>query len=93
MHLAALMENKGQLIAMDIYANKLHELKRRAKRDGAYNIETRAIDTTKVIKKLHERADRVLIDAPCSGLGVLGRNPVPKWKPKIRVGCDVSGCT
>ncbi len=80
LHLAALMENKGQLIAMDIYANKLHELKRRAKRDGAFNIETRAIDTTKVIKKLHGRADRVLIDAPCSGLGVLRRNPDAKWK-------------
>ena len=80
LHLAALMENKGQLIAMDIYANKLHELKRRAKRDGAFNIEPRAIDTTKVIKKLHGRADRVLIDAPCSGLGVLRRNPDAKWK-------------
>ncbi|MFT7164180.1 MAG: 16S rRNA (cytosine967-C5)-methyltransferase [Flavobacterium sp.] len=38
------------------------------------------IDTTKVIKKLHQKADRVLIDAPCSGLGVLKRNPDAKWK-------------
>lgn len=80
LHLAALMENKGQLIALDIYANKLNELKRRAKRAGAFNIETRAIDSTKVIKKLHEKADRLLIDAPCSGLGVLRRNPDAKWK-------------
>lgn len=80
LHLASLMENKGQLIALDIYANKLNELKRRAKRAGAFNIETRAIDSTKVIKKLHEKADRVLIDAPCSGLGVLRRNPDAKWK-------------
>lgn len=80
LHIAALMENKGQIIAMDIYANKLKELKRRAKRAGAHNLETRVIDTTKVIKKLHESADRVLIDAPCTGLGVLRRNPDAKWK-------------
>lgn len=80
LHLAALMENKGQVIAMDIYGNKLKELKRRAKRNGAHNIETREIDSTKVIKKLYDKADRVLIDAPCSGLGVLRRNPDAKWK-------------
>ena len=80
LHMAALMENKGQVIAMDIYANKLKELKRRARRAGAFNIETRAIESTKDIKKLYGKADRVLIDAPCSGLGVLSRNPDAKWK-------------
>lgn len=80
LHLAAQMENKGQLIALDIYGNKLVELKRRARRAGAHNIETRAIESTKVIKKLYNSADRVLIDAPCSGLGVLSRNPDAKWK-------------
>jgi len=80
LHLAALMENKGQIIALDIYDNKLKELKRRAKRDGAHNIEPRHINSTKVIKKLYNQADRVLIDAPCSGLGVLKRNPGSKWK-------------
>ncbi len=80
LHLAALMENKGQLTALDIYPHKLHELKRRARRAGAHNITTRHIQSTKVIKKLHNRADRVLIDAPCTGLGVLRRNPDAKWK-------------
>ena len=80
LHLAALMENKGQIIAMDIYKNKLMELKRRARRNGIHNIETRPIESTKTIKKLHSAADRVLIDAPCSGLGVLRRNPDAKWK-------------
>lgn len=80
LQLAALMQNKGQLIALDIYENKLNELKRRAKRAKAFNIETRVIDSTKVIKKLHDKADRLLIDAPCSGLGVLKRNPDAKWK-------------
>ena len=80
LHIASLMENKGQIIAMDIYGNKLNELKRRAKRNGAHNIETRAIESTKTIKKLYNKADRVLIDSPCSGLGVLRRNPDSKWK-------------
>lgn len=80
LHIAALMENKGQIIALDIYESKLTELKRRARRNGAHNIETRLISSTKVIKKLIEKADKVLIDAPCSGLGVLKRNPDTKWK-------------
>ncbi len=80
LHIATMMENKGQLIAMDIYENKLNELKRRARRNDIFNIETRVIDSTKVIKKLIEKADKVLIDAPCSGLGVLKRNPDAKWK-------------
>lgn len=80
LHLAALMQNKGQIIALDIHEWKLAELKRRAKRAGAHNIETRAIADNKVIKRLHEKADRLLIDAPCSGLGVLKRNPDSKWK-------------
>ncbi|MBD3725175.1 MAG: RsmB/NOP family class I SAM-dependent RNA methyltransferase [Flavobacteriaceae bacterium] len=82
LHLASLMKNKGQLIAMDIYESKLKQLKTRAKRNGVHNVEFRVIDSTKVIKKLHEKADRVLIDAPCSGLGVLKRNPDSKWKLK-----------
>ncbi|CAA0168984.1 RsmB/NOP family class I SAM-dependent RNA methyltransferase [Tenacibaculum maritimum] len=80
LHLASLMENKGQIIAMDIYESKLKKLKVRARRNGAHNIDLKVIDSTKVIKKLHQKADRVLIDAPCSGLGVLRRNPDSKWK-------------
>lgn len=80
LHIASMMNNKGQIIAMDIYESKLKELKKRARRNDIHNIETRVIDSTKVIKKLKESADRVLIDAPCSGLGVLKRNPDTKWK-------------
>lgn len=80
LHLASLMQNKGQLIAMDIYESKLKKLKIRARRNGVHNMETRVIDSTKVIKKLHGKADRVLLDAPCSGLGVIRRNPDSKWK-------------
>lgn len=80
LHIAAKMENKGQIIAMDLYESKQKQLKIRAKRNGVHNVEYRIIDSTKVIKKLHDKADRVLIDAPCSGLGVLKRNPDSKWK-------------
>ncbi|MEO0900830.1 MAG: methyltransferase domain-containing protein [Bacteroidota bacterium] len=80
LHLASLMQNKGQLIAMDIYESKLKKLKVRARRNGVHNMETRVIENSKVIKKLHEKADRVLLDAPCSGLGVIRRNPDSKWK-------------
>jgi len=80
LHIASLLENKGQIIAMDLYESKLKQLKLRAKRNGVHNIDCRVIEGTKTIKKLHEKADRVLIDAPCSGLGVLKRNPDSKWK-------------
>jgi 16S rRNA (cytosine967-C5)-methyltransferase len=55
-------------------------LKERARRAGAHNIETRVIEDSKTIKRLKESADRVLLDVPCSGLGVLKRNPDTKWK-------------
>ncbi len=80
LHLAALMENKGQLIATDIYESKLRKLKIRARRAGVHNVTTKPIDSSKVMKKMKGTADRVLIDAPCSGIGVLRRNPDSKWK-------------
>ena len=80
LHLASFMKNKGQINAMDIYESKLKKLKIRARRNKVHNIDTRVIDSTKPIKKLYNKADRVLIDAPCSGIGVLRRNPDSKWK-------------
>lgn len=80
LHLAALMKNKGKIIAMDIHPKKLDELRKRASRAGADIIETRAIESTKTIKRLEKMADRLLLDVPCSGSGVLRRNPDKKWK-------------
>jgi 16S rRNA (cytosine967-C5)-methyltransferase len=80
LHLAALMQNKGRIIAMDVEDWKLQELRKRAKRAGANIIEARVIENSKTIKRLHQSADLVLLDAPCSGLGVLRRNPDAKWK-------------
>ena len=80
LHLASLMKNKGQIIALDVYEYKLKELKKRAKRAGTHNITTKVITHSKTIKKLYNSADRVLIDAPCSGIGILKRRPNDKWK-------------
>ena len=80
LHIASLMENKGQIIAMDIYESKLKKLKIRARRNGVHNVDLKVLESTKPVKKLYNKADRVLIDAPCSGLGVLRRNPDAKWK-------------
>ncbi|MCO6484628.1 MAG: RsmB/NOP family class I SAM-dependent RNA methyltransferase [Saprospiraceae bacterium] len=80
LHLAALAANKGQIIALDTEAPKLAELKHRAARAGAHNIETRLIDHTRVIRRLSASADRLLLDVPCTGTGVLRRNPDTKWK-------------
>ena len=80
LHLAALLGNKGRLIALDTDERKLRELKRRAKRAGVQNLDVRTITSSKVIKRLTGQADRVLLDVPCTGLGVLRRNPDAKWK-------------
>ena len=79
LHLAAISQGKGSIIALDTEEWKLRNLKLRARRNGVFNVETRVIDSTKVVKRLHNSADRVLLDVPCSGLGVLKRNPDTKW--------------
>lgn len=83
LHIATLMKNKGKIISLDTEEWKLLELKRRARRNGIDIIETRVIDSMKVIKRLNESAARLLLDVPCSGLGVLRRNPDAKWKLSI----------
>ncbi|MBX2969724.1 MAG: methyltransferase domain-containing protein [Cyclobacteriaceae bacterium] len=82
LHLAAQMQNKGRLISMDVAEWTLEEFKVRARRAGVHNFETRTIESPKSIKRLHETADRLLLDVPCSGLGVLKRNPDARWKLK-----------
>ncbi|WP_298774377.1 RsmB/NOP family class I SAM-dependent RNA methyltransferase [uncultured Shewanella sp.] len=78
--IAAQMQGKGRLLAMDVEQWKLDNLKQRARRAGAHNVETRIIASSKTIKRLKLTADRVLLDVPCSGLGVLKRNPDTKWR-------------
>lgn len=80
LHLAALSGNKGQIIALDTEAPKLTELRKRAARAGATNVQTRLIDHSRVVKRLYGSADKLLLDVPCTGTGVLRRNPDAKWR-------------
>ncbi len=79
LHIAAMMKNKGEIISMDIEERKLIELKRRADRAGVSIIKTQLINAA-TISKFKNTADRLLLDVPCSGLGVIRRNPDAKWK-------------
>lgn len=74
LHIAALLQNRGHIVACDIEAEKLVELRRRAGRNGVSILETRPPD------KLRGEFERILIDAPCSGLGTLRRQPDLKWR-------------
>ncbi len=80
LHLACLMQNKGRLLALDVHQWKLDELRKRARRAKVDCVETRLIEGSKTLKRLAGAFDRVLLDVPCSGLGVLRRNPDAKWK-------------
>lgn len=80
LHLAALMRNKGRLLALDVRDKPLHALVERAKRAGLSIIEPGVLDKELVHTDLFASADRVLLDVPCSGLGTLRRNADVKWK-------------
>jgi len=81
LHIAALMENKGEILAVDVSAAKLEELSYRAKRSGCTIVKT--LEAEKLTRNFQARlnafADRILVDVPCSGLGVLRRKPDAKW--------------
>jgi len=82
--LAAEMRNKGTLWALDSDADRLEEARRRARRAGVDNLRTRAIpagdEAAAQLADLRGRADLVLVDAPCSGLGTLRRKPDARWR-------------
>lgn len=81
LHLAALMHNDGRVFGMDVDPKKLAELDRRAKRAGASCVKSKPITPT-TAAEFANVADRLLIDAPCSGLGTLKRQPDLKWRLK-----------
>lgn len=79
-HIAALMKNTGKVLSVDIYDHKLAITRENADRLALTNIETRALDAVNLGKLYPQKADRVLVDAPCSGLGVLRRKPDSRWR-------------
>lgn len=80
LHLAALTGDKAKIVSMDVEGWKLEELKKRASRAGIRSVQTEFIRGNKTLKYWDGKADRLLLDAPCSGLGVLRRHPDSKWK-------------
>ena len=80
--LGALMHSRGRLYAFDVSEKRLNNLKPRLKRSGLSNIHPQRIDSERdtKLKRLAGKIDRVMVDAPCSGLGTLRRNPDLKWR-------------
>ena len=79
--MAACMNNKGRVVAMDVYESRLDRSAQRLRRAGAHNVERRTIDadSRKWLKRQAGAFDRVLVDAPCTGTGTWRRNPDGRW--------------
>lgn len=84
--IGATMRSTGRLYAFDVSAHRLDALKPRMARSGLSNIHPAAIahERDERIKRLAGKIDRVLVDAPCSGLGTLRRNPDLKWRQSAK---------
>jgi 16S rRNA (cytosine967-C5)-methyltransferase len=90
--MGALMRNSGRLYAFDVSEKRLSNLGQRLKRSGLSNLHSQLISSEQdpKLKRLQAKFDRVLVDAPCSGLGTLRRNPDLKWRQTER---DISELT
>lgn len=77
---AALMKNRGEIVATDVHTSRLEELRKRARRAGVSNVRVRQIDDAADLEITYPaHFDLVLVDAPCSGIGTMRRNPGMKW--------------
>ena len=79
LHLANLTKDSAKIVALDIYSAKLNELRKRCHRNNIQSVRTVNVKDNKILQTLESDTDGILIDAPCSGLGVLKRNPDAKW--------------
>ena len=82
-HLAQLVENTGEIHAFDLHPYKLELIKQNCKRLGITNVICHVQDVRMLSEKWDEYADYVLLDAPCSGLGVLRRRPDARWRKEL----------
>lgn len=84
--IAALMQNKGRVLALDTHEKRLAQMQKRLARAGVNNVTTRAITSEQdsFLKRHYDSADWVLVDAPCSGTGTWRRNPDSKWRMDAR---------
>ncbi|MHB8907448.1 MAG: 16S rRNA (cytosine(967)-C(5))-methyltransferase RsmB [Syntrophales bacterium] len=80
LHLAALLENRGSITAVDLHSARLRMIREEVERLGVMIVETRTGDAAAPTESFREAFDRVLLDAPCSGLGTLRRNPEIRWR-------------
>jgi len=82
--LAAEMRNRGEVLALDVDGERLEEARRRARRDGVHNLRTKLLppgpEADLALRDFEGKADLVLVDAPCSGLGTLRRKPDARWR-------------
>lgn len=83
-HMAELMKNKGRILSRDIHGHKLDIIRENSNRLGISIIETEKFDATTLDKRLLGKADKVLVDAPCSGLGIIRRKPEIRYFKESR---------
>jgi len=81
-HMAQLMQNKGQILSVDLNPNRVNLMKQNIQRLGATIAQAIKADATKLKPVIKKPVDRILADAPCSGLGVLARRPDARWTKK-----------
>jgi 16S rRNA (cytosine967-C5)-methyltransferase len=79
-HIAELMGNVGEIVARDIHQHKLRLVEESCKRLGVNIVKTEIYDATHLDENSLEKYDKILLDAPCSGLGVIRRKPDLRWK-------------
>lgn len=82
-HIAQIMKNQGTVIARDIHEHKIKLISDSAERLGISIIKAELFDAREIDSRLIEKADRVLVDAPCTGLGIIRRKPDIKWAKNI----------